>query len=94
MADPSRDNITPRVEEVQSKKGVLSPQPTNLPTKKSDGTEKFATTGSVDSSIVLPETHFVRTRLRVDNTVALSVGGFLPLWEYQERGQILTSNLP
>ena len=33
-----------------------------LPTKKSDGTEKFATTGSVDGCSVLPETLFVGNR--------------------------------
>ena len=47
-----------------------------LPTKKSDGTEKFATTGSVDSCSVLSETQFVGTRIRVDTIRVLSVDDF------------------
>ena len=39
-----------------------------LPTKKSYGTEKFATNGSVDGCSVLTETQFVGTRLCVDTT--------------------------
>ena len=60
----------------QREKGVHSPQPTTWPsTKKSDGMEKFVTTGSVDGCSVLPETQFVGTRLRMDATLALYVGG-------------------
>ena len=48
-------------------------------TNKSDGIEKFATTGSVDGCSVLAETQFVWTRLRVDTTRVSFVGGFLSL---------------
>ena len=50
-------------------------------TKKSDGTEGLATTGSVDSSSVLSVKKSARTRLRVENTLVQSVEGFLRLWE-------------
>ena len=56
-----------------------SPQPIFcLPTKKSDGTKLSTTTGSVDGCIILPETDFVGTSLRVDTTRVSSAGGFLP----------------
>ena len=35
-------------------------------------------TDSIDGCNVLPETQFVGTRLRVDSTQVLSVGGYLP----------------
>ena len=37
-------------------------------------------TDSMDGCNVLPETQFVGTRLRVDTTRVLAVGGFLPPW--------------
>ena len=47
--------------------------PLTLPsTKRSDGTEKFTTTGSVDDCSVLPETQFVGTLLRMNTTQLLS----------------------
>ena len=59
--------------------GCKVPNPiTWLSTKKPDGTEKFTMTGSVDGCSVLPEAHFVGTRLCVDITQVLFVGGFLP----------------
>ena len=48
--------------EVKSGKGVRSPLPANLlPSEKSDGTEEFVMTDSVDGCSVLSETHFVGT---------------------------------
>ena len=47
-------------------------------TKKSDGTNEFMTTDSMDGCNVLPETQFVGNRLRVDTTRVLSVGVSLP----------------
>ena len=47
-------------------------------TIESDGTEEFATTISVNSCSVLPETQFVWTRLRVYTTHVLFEGGSLP----------------
>ena len=41
---------------------------TNMLQWQSDGTEEFATTGSVDGCSVLQETQFVGTHLRVDTT--------------------------
>ena len=61
-------------------------------TRKSDGTEKFAMTGSVDGFSVLPKTQFFGTRLHVDTTWALHVGVPFPLWELPWRGHSLTSN--
>ena len=49
-----------------------------LPTLKSNGTETLATAGTVDGCSVLPETQLVGTRLRVDTTRVLSVGGPFP----------------
>ena len=46
--------------------------------KKSDGTDEFATTGSVDGCSIRPETHFNGTRLHVDTTQVLSVGAPVP----------------
>ena len=46
----------------------------------SDGTKEFATTDSMDGCNVLPEIQFVGTRLRVDTTRVLYVGGTLPPW--------------
>ena len=48
-------------------------------TKKSNGTEKFATTGTVNGCSVGLETQFVRTRLCMDTTQVLFVEGSLPL---------------
>ena len=45
--------------------------------KKSDGTEEFAMTGSVDGCKVLLKTQFAGIRLCLDNTLVLSVGGSL-----------------
>ena len=61
------------------RRGCTVPSPlTCTSTKKSDGTKEFATTDSMDGCNVLPETQFVGTRLRVDTTRVLSVGGNLP----------------
>ena len=49
------------------------------PTRKYDGTEEIATTGSTDGSIVQTETRFVETRLRVDSSWVLYVAGSVPL---------------
>ena len=77
MWDQSRDNITPRAKGVLSEKGVYSPSPLTWPfTKKSDGTQKLLTTGSVDGCSVLPETQLVGIRLRMDTTWVLYVGVF------------------
>ena len=61
------------------RRGCTVPSPLTWPsTKKSDGTKEFATTDSMDGCNVLPETQFAGTRLRVDTTLVLSVGGNLP----------------
>ena len=63
------------------RRGCTVPSPLTWPsTKKSDGTKEFATTDTMDGCNVLPETQFVGTRLRVDTTQVLYVGGFLPPW--------------
>ena len=60
------------------RRGCTVPSPLTWPsTKKSDGTEKLAMTGSVDVCSVLPETQFVVTRLRVDTARVLAVAGSL-----------------
>ena len=71
------------------RRGCTVPSPLTWPsTKKSDGTKEFATTDSMDGCNVLPETQFVGTRLRVDTTRVLYVGGNLPpcgaAWERSE----------
>ena len=43
-------------------------------TKKSDGTEEFVMTDSMDGCSVLPESQFVGTRLRVNTTRDIYVG--------------------
>ena len=48
-------------------------------TKKSNDTEEFVTTGSMDDCSVRPEAQFAGTRLRVDTTRVLSEGGFLSI---------------
>ena len=55
--------------------------------KKSDGIEEFVTkTGLVNDCSVLPETQFVVTRLRVETTRILSLGGsLLPIGAAGER---------
>ena len=55
-------------------------------TMKSDGSEEFAATGSVDGIRVNPETHFIAARMYVDTTLALAIGdSFLPLGAAGER---------
>ena len=56
-------------------------------TKKSDGTERCPTTGSVDGYSVLPVTQFVGTGLCVHNTRVS-----FTLQELPVRGQSVTSN--
>ena len=71
----------PCAKEAESEKGGTVPSPLTWPsTNKSDGTKEFATTDSMDGCNVLPETQFVGTRLRVDTTRVLFVGGSLPPW--------------
>ena len=60
-------------------RGCTVQAPIICPTKKSDGTAKFAMTGSVDGCCVLPETLFIGIRLRVDTTCVLYVGVPFPL---------------
>ena len=61
------------------RRGCTVPSPLTWPsTKKFDGTKELATTDSMDGCNVQPETQFVGTRLRVDTTRVLSVGGNLP----------------
>ena len=52
--------------------------------QKSDCTEKFVMTGSVDGRSVLPETQFVGTRVHVDTTQVLPVGVFFPMGVVRE----------
>ena len=60
--------------------GCTVPSPLTWPaTKKSDGAENFATTGSVDGCRFLPETKCVVTRPRLGNTRVLYGRDFLPL---------------
>ena len=51
------------------------------PTKTSDGTEKFTTTGSVDICSVLSEIQLIGTSLHVDTTQVSCVWGRIPLME-------------
>ena len=72
---------------------VRSPSEQTWPsTKKSDGKEQFATTGSMDGCSILPETQIVGIRLSGDNTLVLSVGIPFSIGELPEKGQSLTSN--
>ena len=71
---------------------TVSRQLTWPSTKKSDDTETFATSGSVDVWSVLPETRFVGSCLCVNTTWVLSVGGVLPLWQLPERCHGMASN--
>ena len=74
-------------------KGCTVPRPLTWPSnKKSNGTEEFVTTSSVDGYSVLLKTHIDGTRLRVDTTHILFIGCSLPLCELPERGQSFTSN--
>ena len=58
----------------KARRGCKVPSPITWPsTKKSDGTEKLAMTGSADGCSIRPETQCVRTCLRVDTTQVLSV---------------------
>ena len=51
------------------KNGCAVPSPLTWSSiKKSDGSEEFAMTGSVDSCSVLPEYQYFRTHLHVDTT--------------------------
>ena len=69
------------LKKLKVRRGCTVPSPLTWPsTKKSDGTKEFATTDSMDGCSVLPETQFVGTRLRVDTTLVLFVGGSLPPW--------------
>ena len=47
---------------------------------KSDGIIEFATSDSMDGCSILPESQFVWTRLHVDTTRVLYVGGSPPHW--------------
>ena len=59
------------------RRGCTVPNPLSWPsTKKSDGTEEFAMTGSVDGCSILPETKFVGTCLCVDTTEVFICMGF------------------
>ena len=81
------------LEKYKVKRGCIVPIPLAWPsTNKSDGTEVFEMTVSVDNCNILLETRFVSARLLVDTTWVLSVGSFLPLWQLPERGQNWTSN--
>ena len=71
---------------IKVRRGCKVPSPLIWPsTKKSDGTETSATTGSVDGCCVLPEIQLVRTRLRVDTTQALYVGVPFPMGDARVR---------
>ena len=60
------------------RRGCTDPSPLTWPTtEKSDGTDKFAMTSSVDGCRILLD-QFVGNHLRKDSTWALSVGDFLP----------------
>ena len=75
------------------RRGCTVPSPLSWPsTKKFDGTEVFATTGSVDGCSILPETQFVETHLRVNTTQVLSGESSFPLWELPEKGQSFALN--
>ena len=64
------------------RRGCSVPIPLTWPsTAKSDCTEEFVTTGSVDGCSVLLESQFVGTRLCVDTTLVLSVRVSLPPME-------------
>ena len=81
------------LKKLKVRRGCTVPSPLTWPfTKKFDGTEKNAMTGSVERCSVLSESQFVATRLRVDTTRISSVGDFYLIWELPERGQSLTSN--
>ena len=63
------------------RRGCTLPSQLTWPsTKTCDGTDELAMTGSVDDCKVLPNTQFVGTRLRMDTTQVLSVGGSIPPW--------------
>ena len=77
------------------RRGCTVPSPLTWPsTRKSDGTKEFATTDSMDGCSVLPDTKFVGTRLHMDTTRVLSVGGGCssPVGELSVRLQRFTSN--
>ena len=66
------------LKKLRVRRGCTVPsQLTWLSTRKSDGTQVFATTGSVDGCSVLLETQFAETCLREDIMLVLSVGGSL-----------------
>ena len=63
------------------RRGCTVPSPLTWPSnERSDGTKEFAMTDSMDGCNVLLEIQFVGTRLRVDTTWVLSMGGSLPPW--------------
>ena len=67
------------LKKLKVRRGCTFPSPLTWPsTKKSDGTKDVAATDLMNGCNVLPETQFVGTRLRVDTTRDLSVGGSLP----------------
>ena len=69
------------LKKLKVKRGCTVPSPLSCPsTKKSDGTNESASTDSMDGCNILPETKLVGTRLRVDTTRVLSVGGSIPPW--------------
>ena len=69
------------LKELRVRRGCTVPSPLTWPsTRKSDITKELTTTDSMDGCSVLPETQFVGTRLRVDTTRVLSVGGSIHTW--------------
>ena len=62
-------------------------------TKKSDDSENFVTTGSVDGCSVPGGDPVCRDTLaRGHHMIHIIHSGSIPLWELPERGQSLTSN--
>ena len=68
------------LKKLKVRRGCTVHSPLTWPfTKKSNGTKVLAMTDSMDGCSVLPESQYVGTRLRMDTTQVLSVGGYLPL---------------
>ena len=83
------------LKKLKVRRGCTVPSQISWPsTEKSNSTEVFATTGSVDCCIVLPEIRFVGTSLREDNTRVLDVDSSPPIGDLPERGQKWTSSRP
>ena len=60
---------------VKVRRGCIVPSPLNFPsTRKSNGTEQIASTGSMVDCSVLLEIQLVGNHLRVDTTLILCVG--------------------